>query len=215
MNWKRARTEEKKSERKEAIYKAAVSLFKKNSYENVSFNGIAAEAGFTKSNMYRYFSSKEEIFLNIFSELFAKWTEDCRKGLEKLEQGEDIKLFAKTWVNSLTSHSQFLDLTPILFIALERNSSFDQLLKFKKLANELLFEISIEIGRIYPELKGEKAFKLLSLSHAATSSYWAVASQNDALRKIYKQDEFKLLRPDFEKDLTSAIEIFVHGLKVH
>jgi len=62
MNWQRARTDEKKNERKEAIYQAALTLFKKNGYDKVSFNGIAAEAGFTKSNMYRYFSSKEDIF---------------------------------------------------------------------------------------------------------------------------------------------------------
>ncbi|WP_231870349.1 MULTISPECIES: TetR/AcrR family transcriptional regulator [unclassified Marinomonas] len=59
-----------KSERKEAIYQAAFTLFKEKGYEGVSFNGIAAQAGFTKSNMYRYFTSKEEVFLNVFGDLF-------------------------------------------------------------------------------------------------------------------------------------------------
>jgi len=36
MNWQRARTDEKKNERKEAIHKAAFTLFKKNGYDNVS-----------------------------------------------------------------------------------------------------------------------------------------------------------------------------------
>ncbi|MCG8521261.1 MAG: hypothetical protein MI744_03535, partial [Pseudomonadales bacterium] len=55
--------------------------------------------------------------------------------------------------------------------------------------------------------------KLLSLSHAATSRYWALATQNDTLRKIYQMDEFKEITPSFENDLTSAIEIFIHGIK--
>ncbi|WP_033078907.1 TetR/AcrR family transcriptional regulator [Thalassotalea sp. ND16A] len=46
MNWQRARTDEKKNERKEAIFKAAFALFKKRGYDNVSFNSIAAEAGY-------------------------------------------------------------------------------------------------------------------------------------------------------------------------
>ncbi len=133
MSWQRARTDEKKSERKVAICDAAVTLFKKSGYDNVSFNGIASEAGFTKSNMYRYFSSKEEIFLNIFSDLFGNWVDEC--------------------------------------------------------------------------------VKLLDLSHAATSSFGAQAAQNDVLKKIYKEDEFKELKPNFEKDLTSAIEIFILGIK--
>ena len=213
MNWQRARTDEKKSERKEAIYKAAFTLFKKNGYDKVSFNGIALEAGFTKSNMYRYFSSREEIFLNVFADLFQKWSEDCCNQLQKLEQEEEIIHFSETWVKSLMSHPQFLDLTPILFVSLEKNSSFEQLLEFKKLAKNLLYKISIEISRIYPDIQSEKAFKFLNLSHAAATNYWAAGSQNEALKKIYQQDEFKELKPDFEKDLTTSIEIIILGLK--
>ncbi len=213
MNWKRARTDEKKNERKEAIYKAAFTLFKESGYDKVSFNGIASEAGFTKSNMYRYFSSKEEIFLNVFSDLFENWFEDCIERLQKLKQDEVIIHFAKTWVKSLMSHQRFLDLTPILFVSLEKNSSFDQLLGFKRQAKNLLYRISIEIGRIYPDIQGEKAFKFLTLSYAAMSNYWAANSQNDALKKIYQQDEFKELKPNFEKDLTTSIEIIIHGIK--
>ncbi len=69
------------------------------------------------------------------------------------------------------SHQQFLDLTPVLFVSLEKNSSYEQLLEFKKMAKNLLYKISIEISRIYPEIQDEKAFKFLTLCHAATSNY--------------------------------------------
>ena len=213
MNWQRARTDEKKHERKDAIYKAAFALFKKNGYDKVSFNGIAVEAGFTKSNMYRYFNSKEEIFLNVFANLFEKWFEDCTNQLQKLEQDEAIKSFAITWVKSLMSHPKFLDLTPLLFLSLEKNSSFAQLLEFKTHAKKLLYKISIEIGRIYPDIQGEKAFKFLTLSYAATANYWAATSQSEPLKKIYQLEEFKELKPNFEIDLTTSIEIIIRGIK--
>lgn len=213
MNWKRARTDEKKNERKEAIFKAALTLFKRNGYDNVSFNGIAAEAGFTKSNMYRYFSSKEEIFLNVFADLFTQWFDSCTQQMQQLEPNADANCFAKVWVASFVAHPRFLDLTPILFVSLEKNSSFEQLLEFKKLSKNLLYKLSLEIGRVYPDIQGEKAFKLLTLGYAATSNYWAGSSQNEALIKIYQQEEFKELKPDFEKDLTAAIEIIINGLK--
>jgi len=213
MNWQRARTDEKKNERKEAIHKAAFTLFKKNGYDNVSFNGIASEAGFTKSNMYRYFSSREEIFLNIFAGLFKKWVEDCIEKLQRLDQEETINIFAKTWVESHMSHKQFLDLTPILFVSLERNSSYEQLLDFKKLAKGLLYMLSIEITRIYPDIHIDKAFKFLNLSFAATSSFWAASTQNEALKKIYEQEMFKDLETTFEEDLASSIEVIIKGLK--
>jgi len=213
MNWQRARTDEKKNERKEEINEAAFSLFKNKGYDNVSFNGIASEAGFTKSNMYRYFSSREEIFLNIFARLFRKWVEDCIEKLQRLDQEETINIFAKTWVESHISHKQFLDLTSILFVSLERNSSYEQLLDFKKLAKDLLYMLSIEITRIYPDIHIDKAFKFLNLSFAATSSFWAASTQNEALKKIYEQEMFKDLETTFEEDLASSIEVIIKGLK--
>ncbi|NQZ22970.1 MAG: TetR family transcriptional regulator [Colwellia sp.] len=213
MNWQRARTDEKKSERKQAIYQAAFTLFKNNGYDKVSFNGIAVEAGFTKSNMYRYFSSKDDIFLNVFSDLFEKWVDECSKQLQTLEKNVQIKTFAQTWLKSLLLQPKLLDLMPILFVSLERNSSFEQLLEFKRLAMNLLYSITLDISRIYPDIEGQKAFKFLTLSYAATANYWAATMQSDALKKIYQLDEFKALKPDFEKDLTTSIEIIILGLR--
>lgn len=214
MNWQRATTDEKKSERKMAIYKAAYTLFKKKGYEKVSFNGIATEAGFTKSNMYRYFTSKEDIFLSVFSELFENWVIDCNQRLQNMGVNEDIEHFSQEWVSSQIGHPEFLDLTPLLFVSLEKNSSFEQLLEFKKNAKGLLFSIAAEVSRIYPQLDDEKAFKFLTLGYAATANYWAANTQGDALKKIYQMQEFQMLKPDFEKDLSSSIEVIIKGLRV-
>ncbi len=214
MNWQRARTDEKKNERKAAIYGAALTLFKKKGYEKVSFNAIAVEAGFTKSNMYRYFCSKEEIFLNIFASLFDDWYEDCSQRLQKLDENVEVTLFAKTWVASYKSHPEFLDLIPILFISLENNSSFEQLLEFKKLSMNLLYQLAVKVSKIYPTIQDEKAFQFLTLSFAATANYWAAQSQqNEALEKIYQLEQFKVLKPNFEQSLTVSVEIIIKGLQ--
>ena len=211
----RARTDTQKDERKEAICKAAVTLFKRSGYEHVSFNGIASEAKFTKSNMYRYFSSKEEIFLTIFADLFQDWQKDYIKRLKAFKPNENIHTFALNWTNSFLQYPKFLDLTPLLFLSLEKNSSYEQLLKFKTSSKHLLYEIACEISRIYPNLQGEKAFKLLNLCYAVTSNFWSANSQNEALKEIYSQVEFKDMKPDFDRDLIEAIKIIVKGINTH
>lgn len=213
MNWQRARTDDKKNERKEAIYQAAFTLFKEKGYDAVSFNGIAAQAGFTKSNMYRYFSSKEEIFLNVFGDLFERWFVDCIAQLQGYDSEEDSQVFAKSWVNTLLKHPEFLDLTPLMFISLEANSSYEQLIEFKRRSKGLLYQLALEIGRIYPALQGENAFQFLTLSYAATTNYWAGSKQNDALSKVYALEEFQDLRPDFERNLINSIAIIIRGIK--
>jgi len=213
MNWQRARSDENKNERKQAIYQAALNLFKDKGYDKVSFNAIAVEAGFTKSNMYRYFSSKDDIFLSVFAELFVQWVEDFSQQLQTLAEDAEANAFAKAWVNTLLAQTKLLDLMPILFTSLERNSSFEQLLEFKRLSMQLLFGLTLDITRIYPDISGERAFKLLTLSYAATANSWAANQQSEALEKIYQLEEFQLLKPDFEQDLTSSIEIIISGLK--
>lgn len=213
MNWQRARTDDKKNERKAAIYQAAYTLFKEKGYDDVSFNGIAAQAGFTKSNMYRYFSSKEDIFLNVFGDLFENWFDDCIAQLREFDIEVDSQHFAESWVNTLLKHSEFLDLTPLMFIALEANSSYEQLIQFKRNSKNLLYQLALEIGRIYPALQGENAFQFLTLSYAASTNYWASSKQNDALTKVYALEEFKDLKPDFERNLTNSIVIIIKGIK--
>lgn len=212
MNWQRATTNEKKELRKDAIYSAAMLLFQNNGYDKVSFNGIAAEAGFTKSNLYRYFNSKEEIFLTIFSDLFEAWVDDCKSKLTKLEQEVNVETFATTWLESMQNKEEYLDLATLMLTSLERNSSFEQLVTFKRTAMNRLYELALEITRIYPQLSVPSAFKYLNISFAATTNYWAGATENPALTKVYQQDEFKILTPNFEQDLSFAIQIILRGL---
>ncbi|MBQ4848105.1 TetR/AcrR family transcriptional regulator [Pseudoalteromonas sp. MMG005] len=214
MNWKRARTDERKNERKEAIYDAAYTLFKAKGYDKVSFNGIASEAGFTKSNMYRYFSSKEEIFLNVFASLFEQWFDNYCARLQKLKENECVDNFTEAWVGSFSEHPKLMDLMPILFSSLEKNSSYEQLQAFKRLSKNLLYRITLEISRIYPSVQGEKAFKFLNLGYAATVNCWTANSQSEALKKLYEDEEFKDLKPNFEYDLSESITIVIRGLKL-
>lgn len=212
MDWQRATTDEQIESRKNDIFKAALSLFKERGYENVSFNGIAKEANFTKSNMYRYFKSKEDIFLSIFGEMFNTWQTDYIGELKRLNANESYVVFAQTWVDSYLKYPNFLDLIPLLFTSLEKNSSYNQLIKFKRMSKELLYHVALEVGRIYPSLNPDRAFKLINSSFATTSSFWASNFQNETLKEIYEQDEFKFLKPNFKEDLTSSIEIFLRGL---
>lgn len=214
MNWKRARTTDKKNERIDAILIAAFALFKEHGYEKVSFNAIAAEAGFTKSNLYRYFSSKEEVFLNIFSDLFGAWIEDCHKELETLSENASTEQFANAWLKSMSPHSRYLDLAPLMLTSLERNSSFEQLVEFKRQSMERLYGIAVAICRIYPALTIDDGFRYLTLSFAATTNYWAGATTNDALNKVYQMEEFSMLKPNFEYNLICSIEIILHGLGI-
>lgn len=100
-----------------------------------------------------------------------------------------------------------------MFIALEANSSYEELIEFKRMSKGLLYQLALEISRIYPALEGENAFQFLTLSYAATANYWAGSKQNDALNQVYALEEFQMLKPDFERNLIRSIVIIINGIK--
>src|SRR5262245_14062240 len=61
----RARKPEERELRRETILAAAAELFDDEGPQGAGLNAIASKAGFTKSNVYRYFESREEVLLSL------------------------------------------------------------------------------------------------------------------------------------------------------
>lgn len=55
-----------RQERRQKILAAATDLFGANSYDSVQMRDVAAQAEVGKPTLYRYFPSKEELFLEVF-----------------------------------------------------------------------------------------------------------------------------------------------------
>ena len=58
--------------RREAILAAAADLFARRPYHDVQVDDVAKQAGVGKATLYRYFPSKEELYLHAFDEALAR-----------------------------------------------------------------------------------------------------------------------------------------------
>ena len=65
----RARSEEQKQARMAEIKAAADSLFNSVTYQEITLSTIAGKLSWTRANLYKYVTTKEEIYLEIFSPL--------------------------------------------------------------------------------------------------------------------------------------------------
>lgn len=61
-------TSDWRSERRHRILAAAKELFSQAAFDSVQMDAIARTAGIGKPTLYRYFASKEELFLEVFKE---------------------------------------------------------------------------------------------------------------------------------------------------
>lgn len=130
MNWIRARSGEQIEQRLNEILTATAALYETRAFESITLAEIARRADFTRSNLYRYFPTKEDIFLELLADDIAHWRTDIQAALA----GETLsaQAFASAWVDILLQHRRMLKLFTILYTLLEPNASLDALIKFKQ-----------------------------------------------------------------------------------
>ena len=100
----RARRDEEKEERRQAIIKAAEKVIARHGWEDTNFGEIARRTRLSRSLVYFYFPTREDLFnavcergLADLYECFCAATKDCRTGLEQLMAlGRAYHEFSKT-----------------------------------------------------------------------------------------------------------------------
>ena len=126
----RARSPEQKQERMEAIMAAADTLFEQHPYHQITMGTIAQQLGWSRSNLYKYAATQEEIFLALHSAKNRAWLEELASLLASapLPDAE----FARIWAETTAKHAGFLRYQEIVISIIESNVTLERLTAFKR-----------------------------------------------------------------------------------
>jgi AcrR family transcriptional regulator len=211
MEFQRARSEEQKEHRVSEIVGATARLYKKNRFEDISFAMIAKEARFTRSNLYKYFSSKEEIFLAFLKRDIVAWRKDFVKSCKK-RKIRSVGNFASVWVETFSMHKRLLDLLSIMPLFLEKNVSEQTLVEFKRTASDEMKVLSDIACLTFPEMNPHKAGQFLELQLALAIGLYQITNLSEMQKKVLEYPEFRHMKIDFNSYLQKAVECLLHGL---
>jgi len=211
MDWKRARSEKQKEYRISAIVAATARLYKKHTFEEITFSLIAKEAKFTRTNLYKYFNSKEEIFLEFLKHDMMRWKKDLVKAFQK-DRAYSVEEFAAIWISVQIKHERLLNLISILYTFLEKNSSVQSLIDFKKRATEELMALSELLCGLFPSLTLEKVAEFLNLQLAAAIGLYQMTNLSEVQRIVLEHPEFEHFRLDFKVYFKKTVEHVLRGL---
>jgi AcrR family transcriptional regulator len=214
MNWERARTPDQQEQRSQEILAAAAALFRELTYEDVSLNAIAREAGFAKSNIYRYFTSREEIFLHLYLDDFSEWADDFVEVLKTLPAETAAERLAEVWLDVLMKHERMLDLTPLLGIALERNTSEDALFHFKLNSHQLLGQIINGLMVPLPMMDAQQGGALVMRVHGLIAGLWPFTKPNETMDAVMQRPELSSFTFNIDEFLRDSIELFVRDIQL-
>jgi AcrR family transcriptional regulator len=214
MPFKRARQPEQKAQRKLAILDATASLMERGGFDEVSLGAIAREVGLAKSNVYRYFESREQIFLELLIRDESAWVESLELALASLAGSDDADAVGAAVARTIAGHPRLCRLTAVLTTVLERNISKETVIAFKRKAMALSIRIHNAVGTALPSLSRESGFAFQRYVHAVIAGLWPISNPAPVVAEVLDLDEMESFRSDFETDLRGAVTASLRGLLV-
>ena len=116
--------------RKEEIIQACAKLNETMSFKEITIKEIGAATSFTRTSIYNYFETKEEIFLALLQKEYELWAEALTAVMEQTETMPRDEL-ARTLARTLTDRPRLLMLLSMNLYDMEANSRPERLAEFK------------------------------------------------------------------------------------
>ena len=137
--------------RKEEIVNACEKLYQTMSFKDITLKEIGKVTTFTRTSIYNYFQTKEEIFLALYEREYDRWNLELVSILEENEALSDKELADKIAV-SIEHRAQLLKLLSMNNYDMEKNSRPEPLISFKKAYGASLTNVKRLLKKFRPDM---------------------------------------------------------------
>ena len=137
--------------RKEEIINSCEQLYQTMSFKDITLKEIGNVTSFTRTSIYNYFQTKEEIFLALYEREYDRWNEDLTLILNENDRLSNEELADKI-AKSLGNRSQLLKLLSMNNFDMEANSRPEPLVTFKKAYGDSMENMKKLLGKFRPDM---------------------------------------------------------------
>lgn len=209
-SFQRARRPEQKNQRRETILAIAGELAQDSGVAQVTLGDIAAAVGLAKSNVLRYFGTREEIYLQLTMREGSEWAAAVGAALHG---ASGFAATADALADAYADRPLYCDLTTHAETMLEHNVSVDALRVYKLWAIETYFAVGGRITAACPELTATDGASLVMASSAFVAKLFPLTRPPEALRQLYdREPEIARVFPPFRPTLRRMIAATAAGL---
>jgi AcrR family transcriptional regulator len=216
--FQRARSDEQRAIRRQTILDTAAAMLEEKPVSELSLNELSRRVGLAKSNVLRYFDSREAVLLELLDSLSREWlaylaeaipaTVSRRAGFER--RAEQL---AGVVARSLAERPVLCDLLSAQAAVLEHNVSTEAIASFKRSGVSHAATFGGLIRQALPELSEDEGWRLVLGTLLLTSSLWAHATPPQAVLDAYAQiPELSAMRLDFADALEDSLATLAVGL---
>lgn len=199
----RARSEEQKAQRFAEIKAAAKKQFAERPYHEITLTTIAEELEWSRANLYKYVSTKEEIFLSLdadechsyFTTLLAALPEGC---------GFSIDIVAEVWSGIANAHQDYFRMGEILSGIIEANVSLERLVDFKSTYYADLQALSERLSNLLG-LDRSRNGELIETVYFHAVGLVSVCHRSPLIKQALAEIGIDVPRPDFKESMRDFI----------
>ena len=148
--------------RKEEIINACEKLYENNSFKDITIKSIGEKTTFSRTSIYNYFQTKEEIFLALLKREYERWIEDLNVIYEQ-NQEMTKEVFADKLANTVTKRKNLLKLLSMNMYDMEENSRMEELIDFKKAYGDAIKTLKKCVDKFFEKISEEEREEFVCL----------------------------------------------------
>ncbi|MDI1444463.1 TetR/AcrR family transcriptional regulator [Polyangium sp. 6x1] len=210
--WQRAHSAEQKEQRREAILGAAAELFRERSIDDISIGEVAEHAGLAKGSVYRYFATKEEVFLALFLQALGAWFEEIMPLLRGIARDTSPYDVSALVVRTLAPREPMLRLLASNSCDIEQNLSFEAARASKRWMLEHIVVAGAAFEAALPGLPEGGGTRAILRLGALVSGLWPMGHPVGSMKKVLAAPKMAPLRVDFYGELEASFGALLAGM---
>lgn len=216
--FQRARNEEQREARRQSILATAATMLSEMPVAALSLNELSRRVGLAKSNVLRYFESREAVLLELLSlqaqDLLAEAAGQLPARIDRTHPAPTrAKSLASGLAMSLASHEMLCELLSAQAGILEHNVSTEAIAHYKQGAFDALAGLAALVRQVLPELSEQQATEAGVMTFVLAGSLWTHSHPAPAVRAAYAADPCLISPfPSFGATLERSLSLFLIGL---
>ena len=215
MTFQRARSEEQREIRRRAILDAAAAMLDEMPVADLTLNELSRRVGLAKSNVLRYFDSREGVLLDLMDSLLQDWlaelTDDLDTGIDAGPLVSRAEQLADVLARSLAVRPVLCDLVGAQGGVLERNVTVEVVTRHKRAALAQLRAAAELLRRHVPEL-GDAAETFCFQAMVLAGALAPYSSPPPGVRAAYAADPgLAVLHLELQDSLQLAMRTVLLG----
>ena len=137
--------------RREEIVNACEKLYQTMSFKEITIKEIGNATSFTRTSIYNYFQTKEEIFLALLKREYELWIASLKETMERVDTMTRDE-FAAMLAHSLEERAQLLKIMSMNHYDMETGSRPEHLAAFKVAYGESIRTVMACLQKYFPDM---------------------------------------------------------------